>query len=119
MPTGCVATSTKLNDSNTSVAEMPPNQRVYRFNDGAWEWTHDDAVQCVTGAGGPAAGSMQAHYVTRLVPQPGGTLSGTATSTALDDGCGDKGAVVETPTTYARKGEVPPDVPMIDPTKAG
>jgi serine/threonine-protein kinase len=118
MPTGCVATSTKLNDFDTNVAEMPPNQRVYRFVNGAWEWAHDDSLECETVAGGPAPGSTQARFVTRLTPQPDGRLAGGSTSTALDDGCGDKGAVVTTPTVYTRKGEVPPDVPMIDPTTA-
>jgi serine/threonine-protein kinase len=119
MPAGCVATSTKLNDANTNVAEMPPNQRVYHFVNGAWEWAQDDEMQCQRADGAPAAGSTKAHHVTRLMPQPDGSLAGKSITTALDDGCKDKGAVTETPTTYTRKGEVPPDIPMIDPTKAG
>ena len=108
--TDCVATGSKLVDTNHQAAAGVPI--VLHFVDGHWEDTPylQPPHQC------PGTNGTDTETISRsLEPQPDGTLRGVITATALTNECGNQGKVWRTPTVATRMGDVPPSVILADP----
>lgn len=114
-PSGCVATSTRMDSSNHAVPfiEGGGMTAVFRFINDSWQ-------------GDPARGSlpceapnvMQAQAMDTalaLAPQPDGVLAGAQTTTIQSNECGLQGAVITVPVRATRLEGVPPGSPVADP----
>jgi hypothetical protein len=111
--TGCVATGSRLGDTNHSEAKGVAH--VLRFADGHWQDTPylHPPEQC-RGASGTGTDTSTLSW--SLDPQPDGTLRGVATETVLTNECANQGTVYRTPVVATRTGDVPPSVTVADPT---
>lgn len=114
-PSGCVATSTRMDSSNHAVPfiEGGGMTAVFRFVNDSWQ-------------GDPARGSlpceapnvMQAQAMDTalaLTPQPDGALAGVQTTTIQSNECGLQGAVITVPVRATWLEGVPPGSPIADP----
>lgn len=108
--TGCVATGSKLVDTNHQAAAGVP--KVLRIADGHWQDTPylQPPHQC-PGTNGTDTATLSLS----LEPQSDGTLRGVQTVTALTNECGDQGKVRRSPVVATRAADVPPGVTLADP----
>jgi serine/threonine-protein kinase len=108
--TGCVATGSKLADTNHQAAAGVPN--VLHFADGHWQDTPylQPPHQCA-GTNGTDTETISWSFE----PQPDSTLRGVLTGTVLTNECGKQGKVWRTPISVTRTGDVPPEVVVADP----
>jgi serine/threonine-protein kinase len=119
--TGCTATGTKLAEANHQVAKTTGsgNTGVLHFVDGHWQSAPRQVqVQCHT-AHGTVTTTQNEMVVWSLTPQPDGTLRGVQTQTVQSNECGAQGATLRIPVVATRIGDVPPNVTVADPAKAG
>jgi hypothetical protein len=109
---GCVATGSKLNDTNQQEAAMAGH--VLRFANGHGQDTPylQEPQKCRR----PAGQSSTSTESWSWEPQPDGTLHGVRTRTVLTNECGGKGMVFQTPMVVTRVGDAPASVPTADPT---
>jgi serine/threonine-protein kinase len=118
--TGCVATATKLDQTNHQIASTTTAGKtsVLHFVDGRWrELTPTmNWMPCVTKFGVTAVEDGLASW--SLEPQADGTLRGDETTTAQSKECGLAGVLVQ-PVVASRIGDVPVGVAVADPTKVG
>lgn len=114
---GCVATSAEVSDSNHQVASDDHDHSVLRWRNGAWREDPDRTYD--TCNGNSDSPRTVITLVRSLAPQVDGTLKGTETDTAEDNGCGaqTKGEVIQFPILAKRVGDVPPGV-VADPATA-
>ncbi|WP_217157544.1 serine/threonine-protein kinase [[Mycobacterium] fortunisiensis] len=114
-PSGCVATSTRMDDANPAVAYLDGGgmTAVFRFVDDAWQ---GDPAPGSLPCEAPIVGQAQAMSTAlALTSQPDGGLAGVQTTTIQSNECGLQGAVITVPVHAARLGDVPPGSPVADP----
>ena len=116
--TGCVATATKLDDTNQQVAATPPHTAELHFVNGSWQRTpardrypHERCL--ADGKFGPGEDTAATSWSAE--PQPDRSLRGVWTLTVLTDECGFAGTVSQAPLVAVRTGDVPPTVTVADP----
>ncbi|HWF29476.1 MAG TPA: hypothetical protein VG327_14035 [Mycobacterium sp.] len=111
--TGCVATGSRLADTNHNEAKGVAH--VLHFADGHWQDTPylHPPEQC-RGTSGAVTDTSTLTW--SLEPQPDGTLRGVATETVLTNECANQGTVYRTPISATRVGDVAPTVILADPT---
>ncbi|SPM27279.1 PknF protein, partial [Mycobacterium terramassiliense] len=116
---GCAATGTQLDDTNHQVASTTDGGHTYalRFVGGYWQGGFQQERAGCTQPNGQVQATQQETVAGSLAPQADGTLRGTVTQTALSNECGAQGAVVRVPVIATRVGDVPPGVPLADPTQ--
>jgi serine/threonine protein kinase, bacterial len=110
---GCEATYTELDKtSHTTEAtdDRADGQGVYHLIDGYWVTKNDGKISC----GGDDSRRQNVSTTTKLSLKSDGSLSGTQTGTADDDGCGNKGMTITIPVVATRIGGVPPGVEVAD-----
>jgi hypothetical protein len=116
---GCVATGTRLDDTNHQVAYTPALTTQARFADGRWQRAplqHQIHLkQCLGTDRTVVAGADTMSSTWSLEPQAGGTLRGVETDTYLTNACGKQGEVAQSPVVATRTGDVPPAVTVADP----
>jgi serine/threonine-protein kinase len=84
-PTGCVATSTQVDDSNNG--EATAQSVVYHFTDNHWQGSQTAMlVQGWRRCG--VTGQADTEINMEIQPQPNGTITGTKTVTITDSFCG-------------------------------
>jgi serine/threonine-protein kinase len=119
-PTRCVATGTKLDDSNHQVALTPAATAVLSFVDGHWQRDpvryHEDQQQCLgVDQKTVAAGNETQVVAWSLQPLVDGALRGVETVTIVTNECGHAGQAWQFPMAATRTGEVPSGVSVADP----
>lgn len=117
-PTGCVATSTRMDGTNHAVAyaEGGGMTAVFRFINNSWQ---GDPARGTLPCEAPIVGQAQAmDTALTLTPQPDGVLAGAQTTTIQSNECGLQGAVISVPVHATRLDEVPPGSPVADPAAA-
>jgi serine/threonine-protein kinase len=118
--TGCAATGTKLDDGGHQMAKTVGTGKagILHFVDGHWQGEPRQVqVQCRTSHSAPLS-TQSETVVWTLTPEPDGTLRGVQTQTVRSNECGSQGATLRIPVVASRTGDVPPDVPVADPTQA-
>lgn len=114
-PSGCVATSTRMDGSNHSVpyAESGGMTAVFRLLNNSWQADPGTgSLPCEA----PIVGQSQAMATAlALTPQPDGMLAGAQTTTIQSNECGLQGAVITVPVHATRLEDVPPGSPVADP----
>lgn len=118
--TGCVATSTRLDDSNPTVAFSPTITSAYHYANNHWQTeqpyrTQSDEARCLGSDQKIGPGSNTVTSSKTLEPQPDGTLRGVLTLTYLTNECGYAGVVQQTPFVGTRIGDLPVSVTVADP----
>ena len=116
----CVATATKLNDTDHLNATQPLVTGVLRFVDGRWVSDREkfrlSNERCtVDSAAVEVAGFNSAVEQWNLEPQTDTTLRGTITVTDTSSECGTEGRVYVQCPTLTRIGDAPVGVPIADP----
>ncbi|WP_396902038.1 serine/threonine-protein kinase [Mycolicibacterium sp.] len=114
-PTGCVATSTRMDGTNHAVAytEGGGMTAVFRFINNSWQ---GDPARGTLACEAPIVGQAQAmDTALTLTSQPDGVLAGAQTTTIQSNECGLQGAVISVPVHATRLDEVPPGSPVADP----
>jgi hypothetical protein len=107
---GCVAAGSRLADINHH--EATGDSHVFHFADGHWQ----DTPYLKTGAACPHQNATFAGTQSwSLEPQADGTLRGTSSITVLTNGCGNGGAVFQSPMVATRTGDLAPTVTVADP----
>lgn len=120
---GCVATGTRLADSDHSKADEPAVTSILRFVDGRWisdpEKTRLTNDYCsIDDEGKDVAGFNSAVVVRILEPQPDSTLRASITTTDTSSECGTEGRVVQQHPVATRVGDVPAQILVADPRTA-
>lgn len=114
-PSGCVATSTRMDSSNHAVpfVEGGGMTAVFRFIDNSWQGEPGrGSLPCEA----PNVMQVQAmDTALALTPQPDGVLAGAQTTTIQSNECGLQGAVISVPVRATRLEGVPPGDPVADP----
>ncbi|WP_077739138.1 serine/threonine-protein kinase [Mycolicibacterium boenickei] len=113
-PSGCVATSTRMDGTNHAVAytEGGGMTAVFRLVDNSWLGEPGrGTLPCEA----PNAGQQAMDTALALTPQPDGVLAGAQTTTIQSNECGLQGAVITVPVLATRLDEVPPGSPIADP----
>lgn len=114
-PSGCVATSTRMDGTNHAVAytEGGGMTAVFRFLNNAWQGDPGNgSLPCDA----PNLGQAQTmETALALAPQPDGGLAGAQTTTIQSNECGLQGAVISVPVHATRLDGVPPGSPIADP----
>lgn len=114
-PSGCVATSTRMDSTNHAVPSLEGGgmTAVFRFIDNSWRGEPGrGSLPCEA----PNVGQAQAMDTALvLTPQPDGGLAGAQTTTIQSNECGLQGAVITVPVLATRMDEVPPGSPIADP----
>ncbi|CRZ14803.1 serine/threonine-protein kinase [Mycolicibacterium neworleansense] len=114
-PSGCVATSTRMDGSNHAVpyTEGGGMTAVFRLTNNSWQ---GDPGRGSLPCEAPIVGQAQAtDTALALTPQPDGTLAGAQTTTIQSNECGLQGAVITVPVHATRLEDVPPGSPVADP----
>ena len=116
----CVATGTRLVDSDHLSADQPAVTNIYRFVEGRWvsdpeRFRRSNELCTVDAAGAEVAGFSSAVEEWILDPQPDSTLRGTVTVTDTSSECGTEGRVIAQRPTLTRVGDVPAGVAIADP----
>lgn len=114
-PSGCVATSTRMDGSNHAVpyTEGGGMTAVFRLLNNSWQ---ADPGRGSLPCEAPLVGQAQAmDTALALTPQPDGMLAGAQTTTIQSNECGLQGAVITVPVRATRLEEVPPGSPIADP----
>lgn len=116
----CVATATRLTDTDHLSADQPAVTSIYRFVDGRWvsdpeRFRLANELCTVDAAGAQVAGFNAAVEERVLEPQPDSTLRSTLTVTDTSSECGTEGRVITQYPTLTRVGDVPPGVAIADP----
>ncbi|HVR00235.1 MAG TPA: serine/threonine-protein kinase [Mycobacterium sp.] len=117
--TGCTATGTKLDTVNHQIAKTTGsgNTSVLSYVNGHWQSAPRQVqvqVQCRQNRTVTAA--QDEMVVWSLTPQADGTLTGVQIQTVKSSACGAPGATLRIPAVATRVGDVPPNVPVADPT---
>jgi serine/threonine protein kinase, bacterial len=120
-PAGCAATGTKLDNADHQVARTAGtgNTGVLHFVDGHWQSEprpKQVQVQCRR-AHQTVTSTQDQTVVWSLTPQADGTLRGVQIQTVHSNDCGAQGATLRIPVVVTRVADVPPGVPMADPSK--
>ncbi|MDH6193585.1 serine/threonine-protein kinase [Mycobacterium frederiksbergense] len=114
-PSGCVATSTRMDSTNHAVpfVEGGGMTAVFRFINNSWQ---GDPGRGTLPCEAPIVGQAQAtDTALALTPQPDGGLAGAQTTTIQSNECGLQGAVITVPVHATRLEDVPPGNPVADP----
>ncbi|MGV0815472.1 serine/threonine-protein kinase [Mycolicibacterium boenickei] len=114
-PSGCVATSTRMDSINHAVpyVEGGGMTAVFRFINNSWQ---GDPARGSLPCEVPIVGQAQAmDTALALTPQPDGGLAGVQTTTIQSNECGLQGAVITVPVLATRLDGVPPGNPVADP----
>lgn len=114
-PSGCVATSTRMDDINhlAPYTENGGSTAIFRFIDAAWR---GDPGRGSLPCEAPHTGQNQAVETTlALTPQAEGVLAGLHTITIQSNECALQGGVIAVPVQATRVGDVPPGNPVADP----
>lgn len=113
-PSGCVATSTRMDGTNHAVAyaEGGGMTAVFRFVNNSWQ---GDPGHGTLPCEAPNVGQQAMDTALALTPQPDGVLAGAQTTTIQSNECGLQGAVITVPVHATRLDEVPPGSPIADP----
>lgn len=114
-PSGCVATSTRMDGSNHAVpyTEAGGMTAVFRLLGDSWQ---ADPGRGSLPCEAPLVGQAQAmDTALALTPQPDGMLAGAQTTTIQSNECGLQGAVITVPVQATRLEGVPPGSPIADP----
>lgn len=119
----CVATGTRLADSDHAKADEPPVTSIFRFVGGRWvsdpEKTRIPSDFCtIDDEGKDVPGFSSAVVVRILEPQPDSTLRGSVTTTDTSSECGTEGRVTQSHPVATRVGDIPPQVVVADPQTA-
>lgn len=105
----CVATAQAIRGN----ASGPSTEiRVFDHVDGLWLWVAESDGTCRTADGRTVPARV--WQTQRLGRQPGGTLTGTATATAVSDECTSH---MTRPITLLRTGNLTPGTPAPDPAE--
>ena len=117
--TGCTATGTKLDPVNHQVAKSTGsgNTSVLTYVNGHWQSAPREVqvqVQCRQNR--TVTTGQDEMVVWSLTPQADGTLRGVQIQTVKTSACGAQGATLRVPAVGTRLGDVPPGVPLADPT---
>lgn len=113
----CVATGSRLVDTNHQAAAGVPWVLHFHFADSHWQTTpYLRPPEPCGGTNGPVTDTSTASW--SLDSRPDGTLRGVQTVTVLTNECGLQGLVFRTPMVVTRVGDVPPPPGVIlpDPT---
>ena len=98
----------------------PAAMKIARFTDGRWvmlpEKSRVTRDRCTVEDDKTVAGDETVLGTTSLEPQPGGSLRGLSTATAISSECGQEGSVQQSSFTMTRVGDVPPGVSVPDPS---
>lgn len=114
-PSGCVATSTRMDGTNHAVPSLEGGgmTAVFRFVNNSWQ---ADPGRGSLPCEAPIVGLAQAmDTALALTPQPDGGLAGAQTTTIQTNECGQQGAVITVPVLATRVEDVPPGSPIADP----
>ncbi|MDV3125863.1 serine/threonine protein kinase [Mycobacterium sp. 21AC1] len=114
-PSGCVATSTRMDDIDHTVPfpEGGGVTAVFRLVNGAWQ---SDPGRASLACEAPSAGLAQAADTSlTLTPQPDGGLAGAQTTTIQSNECALQGAVITVPVRASRIADSPPGNLVADP----
>lgn len=114
-PSGCVATSTRMDSINHAVPYLEGGgmTAVFRFVDNSWR---GDPARGTLPCDAPVVGPPQAmDTALALTPQPDGGLAGAQTTTIQSNECALQGAVITVPVRATRLEDVPPGAPVADP----
>lgn len=113
-PSGCVATSTRMDDINHTVPFLEGGgmTAVFRLVDDSWQ---GDPGRGSLACAEPYIGQAQAVDTSlTLTPQSGG-LAGAQTTTIQSNECALQGAVISVPVQASRVADVPPGNLIADP----
>lgn len=117
--TGCVATGTELDAKDHAAPATPAVTSVWHFTDNHWQMmplrSQHNLPQCLGVEGKVVPGARTEVLADSLEPQPGGSLRGISTSTAITNECGEQGRVDQIPILATRVGDVPPSLSVADP----
>jgi serine/threonine protein kinase, bacterial len=114
-PSGCVATSTRMDDINHSAPfiEGGGSTAVFRFVNAAWQ---GDPGRGTLPCEAPHVGQVQAVDTTlALTSQTDGALAGLQTLTIQSNECAPQGGMITVPVQATRVGDVPPGNLVADP----
>ncbi|OMB98504.1 hypothetical protein A5733_07820 [Mycobacterium sp. NS-7484] len=114
-PSGCVATSTRMDGANPAVpsTEGGGMAAIFRFINNTWQ---GDPGRGSLPCEAPIVGQAQAtDTALALTPQPDGSLAGTQTTTIQTNECGLQGAVITVPVHATRLGDAVPGSPVANP----
>ncbi|OMC34535.1 hypothetical protein A5740_09595 [Mycobacterium sp. GA-1841] len=114
-PSGCVATSTRMDGTNNAVpsAEGGGMTAIFRFIESSWQ---GDPGRGSLPCEAPIVGQFQAmDTALALAPQPDGGLAGAQTTTIQSNECGLQGAVITVPVRATRLGDALPGSPVANP----
>ncbi|WP_454789794.1 serine/threonine-protein kinase [Mycolicibacterium lutetiense] len=114
-PSGCVATSTRMDSINHAVPfiEGGGMTTVFRFINNSWQ---GDPARGSLPCEAPIVGQAQAmDTALALTPQPDGGPAGAQTTTIQSNECGLQGAMIVVPVHATRLEDVPPGNPVADP----
>ena len=104
----------------TRIAFTPFTTHQWRFTEGRWqmlpERSRETRQGCKVEQDKTVDGDETVLRASSLEPQAGGSLRGLSVVTAISSECGQEGAVYHSSFIATRVGDVPPGVPVADPS---
>jgi hypothetical protein len=109
-----------LDDKNHQIALTPVVPAQFLFTGGQWrrppEKSRENRDLCHLSDGKFVPGEQTVQDESALTPQPDGSLRGLLTTTVVSSECGSEGMVWQVPYTLTRVGDLPPGLPLPDPS---